>query len=478
VRRRLTLTVVGLVIGTLLLAGGGALVVASVTARQHAVAQLVGQGEALARNASAVRSRATLRVVGRVLRLDRAVIVVVGPSGRIVATVPRDAPVPGQLVLPATGAPRSGIDGDTAYAVVPAALGVVTGPLPPRDRAAVLLVRRVGALFPDWRFFVVVVAATAAVAAAVAAGLSRRIARPLLAASAVTGRIAAGDLDARLVAAGTPGDELDSLARSINTMATSLQQARRRETELLASVSHDLRTPLTSIRGYAEAIADGVATDPRRAAAIITEQATRLERLVGDLLDLAKVRARRLRLHLEAVELLGVVDQATDTVAPDARRRGVLLTRRSEGAGPSARADADRLAQVLTNLLENAVAHASSTVSVDVGRVAARDRVWVAVLDDGPGIPAVEIDRVFDRFYQVDRGPAARTGGSGLGLSIVAELVAAMGGEIRAESPVSPDPGRPGTRFVLTLPAASPQARGADGAGRPAGGAPAARAPT
>lgn len=462
-RRRLTLTIVGLVTGALLLAGGGALLVASATARHDAVTQLVNQAEATARNASAIRTTATLRLLGRAMRLDRAVILVVGPSGRVVATVPRLAGARPLPPLPTAAAPRSGVRNDVAYALVPVRLRPsLAGRLPVGSSTAILLTRRVGALVPDWGFFVVVTAATALVAAAIATVLARRITRPLAAASDVTGRIAAGELGARLPLTGGPPDELDSLAHSINAMAASLEQSRRRETELLASVSHDLRTPLTSIRGYAEAIADDVAGDPRRAARIIGDQADRLERLVGDLLDLAKLRARHLPLHPAPVDLMTAITQAVDAVEPEARRLGVSIEHRALGANAIASADPDRVAQVLANLVQNAVAHAASTVVVRAGAAepAGAGQVWIAVDDDGPGIPAGELERVFDRFYRLDRGRTAGMGGSGLGLSIVAELVSAMGGWVRAQSPASADAARPGSRFVVILPAAAHVASG------------------
>lgn len=457
-RRRLTLTIVGLVVGALLLAGGGALVVASLTARHRVVDQLVRQDETLAGTAATIRTPAVLRLVGRVLRLDRADLVVVDASGHVVDALPRGLGALQLPRLPATPQPRSGVRGSLAYAVEPVRLDrSVSGPLPAGDWTAVLLSRRVGALVPDWGFFFWVAGAIVAVAAGVAAALSRRITRPLAAASEVTGRIASGQLDARVPEAGGR-DELDSLARSINSMAATLERSRQHETELLASISHDLRTPLTSIRGYAEAIADGVADDPRRAAGVICDQARRLERLVGDLLDLAKVRARHLPLQPVAVDMAVSVGQVIDAAGPEARRVGVVLRSETDGTTPVAHADPDRLAQVLTNLVHNAVAHAGSTVVVRFGRTAptGSDAVWVAVDDDGPGIPADELARVFDRFYQIDRGAAARAGGSGLGLSIVAELASAMGGAVRAASPVSPDPARPGSRFVVTLPGAPP----------------------
>ncbi|MHB1584320.1 MAG: sensor histidine kinase [Acidimicrobiales bacterium] len=469
-RRRLTLTIVGLVTGALLLAGGGALLVASSTTRHDVVTQLLDEAGALGRNASSIRRPAMVRLVGRVLRVESADILVVGPSGRVVRAIAHNGtPLP-LTTLPTTGGPWSGVRDNVAYAVVPVHLSAsVARSLPPGDWTAVLLTRRVGDLAPHWGFFVVVTAGTAAVAAAVAAALARRITKPIAAASDVTVRIAGGQFEARVPVGDEERDELATLARSINAMAASLEHARRRETELLASVSHDLRTPLTSIRGYAEAIADDV-TDAGAAARIITDQAQRLERLVGDLLDLARLRSHHLPLHPTAVDLAASGRQAIDAVGPEARRFGVSVALQVHGADPVARADPDRLAQVLTNLVQNAVAHAGSSVLVRVGEVPVAGSGWVfgAVEDDGPGIPAGELERVFDRFYQLDRGRAAQVGGSGLGLSIVAELVSAMGGTVRVESPVSGDPARPGSRFVVTLPGAAVAAPPTSTAGRAA----------
>lgn len=469
-RRRLTLTIVGLVTGALLLAGGGALLVASSTARHDVVVQLLDQAEALTKNASTIRRPAMLRLVGRVLRVESADILVADPAGHVVRAIAHNGRPPPLSTLPTTGGTWSGVRNNVAYALVPVQLSPsLARSLPPGDWTAVLLTRRVGDLAPHWGFFVVVTAGTAAVAAAVAAVVARRISRPITAASDVTVRIAGGQLDARLAVGDEHRDELDTLARSINAMAASLEHARRRETELLASVSHDLRTPLTSIRGYAEAIADDVTDDAGGAARIITDQVQRLERLVGDLLDLARLRSHHLPLHPTVVDLAASSRQAIDAVAPEARRFGVSVVLQVHGANPMARADPDRLAQVLTNLVQNAVAHAGSSVVVRVGEVppAGSGWVWGVVEDDGPGIPPGELGRVFDRFYQLDRGRAAKVSGSGLGLSIVAELVSAMGGTVRAESPVSGDPAHPGSRFVVTLPAVAAAAVAAGSASTP-----------
>jgi two-component system sensor histidine kinase BaeS len=228
------------------------------------------------------------------------------------------------------------------------------------------------------------------------------------------------------------------------------------------SVSHDLRTPLTSIRGYAEAIGDGTAPDVGHAADVILSESRRLERLVGDLLDLAKLDARRFSLDLQPVDATEVAAGITDSFAPAAAEAGLTLT--GDGTEAMVRADPDRLAQVVANLVENAFKFASSRIDVSVrsdgpgagGAGAGGDgaggagEVVIAVQDDGPGIPPDDLDRVFERMFQSDRTPARHTG-SGLGLAIVAELVGAMGGRVQAVSPVLDSRG---TRLEVRLPPA------------------------
>ena len=262
-------------------------------------------------------------------------------------------------------------------------------------------------------------------------------------------------------------DELVSLADSVNSMAARLEGSRDRERQVLLSVSHDLRTPLTSIRGYAEAIEDGVSADPASAARVIVAESRRLERLVADLLDLAKLETQHLSLRLDRVDAGSVAVAAAEAARPLAARRSVAVEVAPAAPGSAlVTADPDRLGQVVANLIENAVAHAGSRIAVRVGHDVGGS-IAISIDDDGPGIPPEDLGRVFDRFYQVDRGSSAR-GGSGLGLAIVAELTRAMGGTVEAESP---SPSGAGTRMVVHLPAAVPTS-----APTPTPGAPAAAA--
>jgi signal transduction histidine kinase len=277
------------------------------------------------------------------------------------------------------------------------------------------------------------------IAVVVAAGLGRRFVKPVRSVEQVTAAIASGDLEARvdLGAAGDP--ELQSLARSVNSMAQALEWARGAERQFLQNISHDLRTPLTSISGYAEAIEDGVA-DPASAARVIATEAGRLSRLVGD----------RFTFRLEPLDLSAAARSAATGLAPVALELGLQLSVEAPEE-VLVHADQDRLAQVADNLVENALRFASRQVRLVVRAGEGTGVMWVD--DDGPGIAPANLGRVFERLYAAPQG-AGRHIGTGLGLAIVAELVQAMGGRVWAESPLKPGAG--GTRMVIELPGAGP----------------------
>jgi two-component system sensor histidine kinase BaeS len=243
-------------------------------------------------------------------------------------------------------------------------------------------------------------------------------------------------------------DELGSLANAINAMANDLDVARGHERAFLLSVSHDLRTPLTSIRGYAEAIADGTVQgmDARiRAADVISSESRRLERLVADLLDLARLDAHQFSLTTTVIDAGAVVRDTVEAFRPAATEIGVELV--IDGDEPAmVAADAQRLAQIVANLVENALKFATSRVSVGVRTAGAS--VELHVDDDGPGIAPADLPHVFERLY-TSRTVPGRTLGTGIGLAIVRELASAMDGDARVE-PID----RVGTRFVVSFPAA------------------------
>ena len=448
-RRRLTIAIVGVVAAALLVAGIGTLVLARSAARQQTEDDLVEQAQALAAAAEGLQRPGVLNALRRSLRLEGAAVVPLARPGLRPRFEAPGSPVDldrAEIDRLRTGSTVSGWDGDLAYAAAP----VVTGDAV-RFLAAVVLTRStpsgLGVALP---WFVVSAALALVAAAVVADRLGRRFARPVSAAADAARRIAAGDLDVR-VDPGGPGaeEELSRLADAVNTMAADLERARGVQRRFLLSVSHELRTPLTSVRGFAEAIADGAAPDSRRAAEVIGAEARRLERLVGDLLDLAKLDARAFSLDLCAVDAAAVAADTAEGFRPAADAAGVALV--VSGAPAPAVVDPIRLAQVVANLVENALKFAASRIEVTTTR--AGDRVVVAVADDGPGIPDADLPHVFERLFQSSR-PAARQVGSGLGLAIVAELASAMDADVRAES-------RPGaTRMAVRLRAAGPAATG------------------
>lgn len=289
-----------------------------------------------------------------------------------------------------------------------------------------------------------VAAGATAVAALVAVLLARRLTRPIGELRRTAHALAGGDLSARAeVPAGEA--ELAELARALNGLAGELETARGAERAFLMSVSHDLRTPLTSIRGYAEAIADGTIGEAgarERAATVIRAEATRLERLVQDLLDLARLDAHEFALTPVPVDAGDVVRTAVDAFRPAAAEAGVTL---SVAAGTiTADADPVRLNQIVGNLTENALKYATSLVQVSAG--ASGGDLVITVDDDGPGIAPEDLPRVFERLYAA-RAATGRALGTGLGLAIVRELATAMGGRVHAE--VLPTGG---TRSWVVLP--------------------------
>jgi signal transduction histidine kinase len=243
--------------------------------------------------------------------------------------------------------------------------------------------------------------------------------------------------------------ELAMLAQTFNDMAHQLNQAREAERNFLLSVSHELKTPLAAIRGYAEGLEDGVFTADE-ATATIREEARRLERLVRDLLELARMNRREFVVHHERVDLRDVAREVARRYEADARAAGVELEAVAELPAPAI-ADQDRVLQVVSNLVENALRSTPAGGSV---RVLARAGMLV-VEDTGVGLAPEDLPHTFERFYLHDRNPDGRARiGSGLGLAIVKELTERMGGSVAVESEV----GR-GTTFVVRLPDAPATAR-------------------
>jgi two-component system sensor histidine kinase BaeS len=459
-RRRLMLAMVGLVAVVLVIAGVGSLVLTRNAARNQAQQQLISEADSLTSAANGARSLGVLSVVRKTLKLEDADVIRIDRFGNVVTALPKGLTANDvDVAAVQAGQTTSGRKGNLVYAVAPVTLSAqARARIEARTKGtfrgtfAVLLTRDVGGLGPSWGYFIVAGGAALAVAAIVAWQMSRRMSRPLVEAMELTGRIAAGDLESRLPVRPSDYPEFASLSGSINDMAQSLQDSRDRERHLLLAVSHDLRTPLTSIRGFAEAIEDGAIDDNGDAAGVIIAESRRLERLVGDLLDLTKLEARQMSISMRPTDAAEVVATTAEGFRPAAVRSAVQIVLRLPAAGDGASsspvaADPDRLAQLLANLLENAITFARSTVTVSVREDVAAGTCAITVDDDGPGIPKEDLARVFERFYRADRTLNRRVG-SGLGLAIVSELASAMRGTVQAESPLDIDGG---TRFAVAL---------------------------
>jgi signal transduction histidine kinase len=272
--------------------------------------------------------------------------------------------------------------------------------------------------------------------------LSRRITRPVLALSRATDEIARGSYDVDLPEV-RGGGEVGHLAERFREMAARLSDAERQERNFLMSVSHELRTPLTAIRGHVDALREGVAEDPEARAAsldVIAREGARLERLVGDVLDLAKLEARRFTVHTEEVDMERLCDQAYSAFGEEARRRRIDYEKRFE-AQPTIVSDGDRVLQIISNLLSNAFRWTPDGGRVELELAASNGRVSVVVDDSGPGVAIAEQERIFRPFWSRDDS------GTGLGLAIAHELAVALGGSIELDS----RPGQ-GSRFKLVLP--------------------------
>jgi signal transduction histidine kinase len=272
--------------------------------------------------------------------------------------------------------------------------------------------------------------------------LSRRLTKPVLALSRAADEVAAGRYDLELPPA-RPGDEIGHLTERFGEMTERLAEAQRRERTFLMVISHELRTPVTAIRGHVDALREGLAEDAEArdaSLAVIRAETDRLARLIGDLLDLARMEANEFTLEEDEVDVKRLLEQAYQSFAEEARRRGIDYEC-SLASQPVIETDGDRLLQIVSNLLDNAFAWTPDGGRIALGLETDNGTIAVSVSDSGPGISPAERTRIFRPFW-------SRAGdGTGLGLPIARQLARAMGGELALDSEV----GR-GSRFELRLP--------------------------
>ena len=297
---------------------------------------------------------------------------------------------------------------------------------------------------------VVALVVALAVALAVTWFFTRRVQRSINAVTQTAAQIADGRYRTRVRSPGL-GAEFDLLASRINRLAERLEEVEQTRRRMLSDLAHEMRTPLATIEAHLEAIEDGVREADAQTLAVLKTSTDRLDRLARDIGAVSRAEEGRLDIALERVRAADIVDAAIESARVKAEKQGVKLTSRVEAPADEVLVDPARIAQVMGNLLDNAVRHsaAGSIVTVSCRRT---DTRWIdlAVVDAGDGISAEHINHVFDRFYRADTARNSAQGGSGIGLTITKALVEAQGGYISVSSR---GPGH-GATFTVHLPPA------------------------
>ena len=414
--------------------------------RTHAASELRAESIGIVQlyEQKAAIGRVRLKTLELELGGDRVFWVPVAPGASLLAGPLPELPssaVPAEALHGATPPAFDFAFGDTHYLGVaqPVTLGQV-------GAGALVVAERESALRARWLQLFWELALAFGIGIPVAGILilyySRRIARPLEELASAADEVAAGHYDVA-VPERTWGSEVERLATRFHEMTTRLSESEQLSRNFLMSVSHELRTPLTAIRGHVSALREGVFDDEAaqsRSLEVVSEEAMRLERLVGDVLDLAKLDARRFALLREEVDMRALCERAYATFAEEARARGIEYDLEL-GEGAVLITDGDRVLQIVTNLLSNALHWTPEGGRVDLGLGVDNGEVAVAVSDTGPGIAPQQEERIFRPFW------SGEDGGTGLGLAIARELALALGGRLELHT----EPGR-GSRFVLVLP--------------------------
>lgn len=450
-QRRLTLTLVSLTLFAVFLVGTGVLAFAQIGAGQETEELVESQLEALSEISTTTNKvdilGGRLRRFGQAFDAGELQIVVVTNAGDVHAIdkIGRENASAGNFQFTLTPEEIEQLRSGESLLVRHRRSVVGLQALDVQDERASLRNAQVAVLLRQGlsplpgkalQWFLLSAALVVAASVIAASWLARRFTNPIRAIQDATTKLADGDLATRVKVTGT--DEVADLANSVNKMATDLERSRQLEQQFLLSVSHDLRTPLTSISGYAEALVDDAIEDPVAAGVIIQTHAGRLDRLVTDLLDLAKLDARQFRIQPTTIDTTASVRNTVEGLEPVAQRHDLTLSIRGD-EGLMISADADRLSQVVANLVENAIKYAASAIDVDIRTESSSDRsdparISITVRDDGPGIPTHDLPHIFERLYVTQRRPLREESSSGLGLAIVRELVSAMNGTVHAQA--------------------------------------------
>jgi signal transduction histidine kinase len=304
----------------------------------------------------------------------------------------------------------------------------------------------VNSLMRPINFFLIVGALLAiCVAGVVTVFLSQRISKPIHALTRAAGRFGKGDFSQRVNI--QDKSEVGQLAQSFNIMADDLQNAEHLRRNMVTDVAHELRGPVSNIRGELEAIEDGLVKPDQKAIGSIHEEILLLSRLIDDLQDLSLMEAGRFKFDMRMTDISQVIDQSAEALQGKAMAQDIALTTEVEKNIPPSNIDELRIGQVLRNLVNNALAHTPNRGSIKISARLSFDHIEICVADSGQGIPSAELSNIFERFYRVDKSRSRATGGTGLGLTIARQLVEAHGGKIWVESEVGK-----GSRFYFTVP--------------------------
>ena len=508
-RYRILLSMVLIAMGTLAITWLGTYVLVGHVATSSEASSILTDAREVATIAPHVRVSDTKKLL-LAAGFSGGGVVTISPNGQIappLTTLPPGVSA-SQLDMQKllNGYAIAGASGHLAYAAVPLYLSTRINTVlhvATNELVVMVVTRRIKPPSTGLEYFILIGLASLLVAGLVAWILSRRLASSISNVVSTANRLASGELEARVETSQRDYREIASLADAINDMATQLDNSQQSERQFLLSVSHDLRTPLTSIRGYAEAILDGAVDDTTHAVEIIRDESYRLDGLIRDLLDLAHLQAKRFSLDMEPVDISAVVQQVASIFLPVANQRDIVIEVVGIGSTGSigstntvagklvapklederyaeavldahpksivvndkgvpvaaghpnnivVNGDEGRLVQSIGNIVDNALKYARSRIQLHYG--IDNGQAVISVLDDGPGIAVDDLAHVFERHYRADTSRSTG-GGTGLGLAIVSELVEAMHGTV---SIYSHESGIDGTEVVIRLPLSEPPA--------------------
>lgn len=277
--------------------------------------------------------------------------------------------------------------------------------------------------------------------------LSKKLSRPLISMEKITRTIAKGDLNVNIEK--VSDDEVGSLAQAINDLAIELKDYRTNRSEFLANISHELRTPISYLSGYASVLRKGLYENEKEKEdylKIIENESSRLVLLINDLFELSKMEENKIELYKEWIDVEELIDSVLSKVKLKAKEKGLTLNHSSGNKMPMLLSDGMRLEQVLVNLVENAIRYTNQG-HIQISSWRNKNDVCMSIRDTGAGIPEKDLPFIFERFYRVEKSRSREMGGTGLGLAIVREIVKLLGGTIEVKSRVGK-----GTEFILSFP--------------------------